>query len=253
MQQISDTPSSSISCIPNEIVLMILRHTMRSDVPVYLDHFWKLGRQLQEIRNGNDTECSETDSSKIETRLSKSSGSACSESWFLQQLDPSQIEHYRDWLAINSTCRRFRALGKEAFFADKTFIFRPDLLNTLCGETTKTTRVARAYMRDVIALLSHSCASQIVTLPRYHALQSLRSLSIQIVRDDFEIFSRINAPPLKRDPLPEELSNLLRKIGLQVDRLQVDLQVDKEDRIQMIVLVDQGYRALSAFATLKRR
>ena len=81
----------------------------------------------------------------------------------------------------------------------------------------------------------------------------MRSLSIQLVGDDFEIFSRINAPPLKRDPLPEELSTLLREIGLHVDRLQVDLQLDKEDPLQMTHLVDQGYPTLRVFATVKRR
>lgn len=234
--------------------MMILRQTMRSNVPMYLEYFWKLGRRLQKIRNGKeDTESPEIDSNKVESRLLKSNASACSETWFLQKLDPSQIEHHRDWLAVNSTCCRFRALGKEAFFANKTFILRTDFLKTLCGEDTKTMEEARVFIRHVIAPLSHSCASQIIQLPRYHLLQSLLSLSIQIVRDDFEIFSRLNAPPLKRDPLPEELSTLLREIGLQVDRLQMDIQLDKEDWAQMRVLDDHGYSTLRAKATLKRR
>lgn len=259
MQQTSDTPFSSISCIPDEILLMILRRTMRSDVPVYSEHFLKLGRQLQDIRNANDTESLGTDSSKVEPRLSKLSASASSESWFLKKLDPSQIEHYRDWLTINSTCRRFRARGKQAFFADKTFIFQPRFFQALFGKTTtktinaKNIREGQGFIRDVIAPLSQSCASEIIILLRYKALQSLRSLSIQIVRGDFEIFSMLNAPPLQRDPLPEELSTLLRANGFPVDRLQVDLQLDKEDPIQMIVLKAGGYSALGAFAETKRK
>lgn len=256
MQQTSDTPFSSISCIPDEILLMILRRTMRSDVPVYSEHFLKLGRQLQDIRNANDTESLGTDSSKVETRLSKLSASASSESWFLKKLDPSQIEHYRDWLTINSTCRRFRALGKQAFFADKTFIFQPRFFKALFRETTKTInakniREGQGFIRDVIAPLSHSCSSEIIILLGYKALQSLRSLSIQIVREDFEIFSMLNAPPLQRDPLPEELSTLLRDNGFPVDRLQVDLQLDKEDPIQMILLMDGGCFALRGLAHVK--
>ncbi|KAJ2897059.1 hypothetical protein MKZ38_005009 [Zalerion maritima] len=36
-------------------------------------------------------------------------------------VDQYQAAHLKDWLCANSTCRRFRRLGKEQFFAAKTF------------------------------------------------------------------------------------------------------------------------------------
>lgn len=276
MQQNSDTPSSSISRIPNEILLVIFVHTMRSDVPVHLEHFLRLGRQFQKIRNGNDTESSVTESYKVENRLLESGASASSESWFLNQLDSAHTEHFRDWLLINSSCRRFRTWGKKVFFSEKVFIFTSPFLRTLCAGTTKTigaenVRTAQACIRHVIVPLSYGgTAGQFITLPRYHFLQSLRSLRIQTgCYCDRDILSMFKVPPLKRYPLPEELLTLLRGIGLQVNQLridiqhrnefmrvrelQLDLQLDNEHQSQVELLADQVYSYLRTLAALKRK
>lgn len=242
MQQISDTPSSSMSCVSNEILSMILHYTMRSDMPVHLEHFVQLGRRYQDIRKKEkDTQTPGADFREIESRFSESSiGSACSERWFLDQLDPGQVEHFRDWLLINSTCRGFRAWGKKAFFSEKIFVIRPLFLERPFSSYTrimsaedKTT--AQAYIRHVIAPLSYTktgiYASQIDTLPRYRALhRNLRSISLQFDCAEHEFLSRLNGPALKRHPFPKELRSLLWDHGLLTSdtRLKLEIQDDKE-------------------------
>ncbi|MCJ1424068.1 hypothetical protein MMC29_001955 [Sticta canariensis] len=197
-------------------------------------------------------------SCEVENLCSESSTPACSEGRSLDQLDPGQIEHFRDWLLINSTCRRFRALGKRAFFSEKMFILRPQFLMNLFARTTKNISseniaTALAWIRHVIAPV---LASQFMILPQYNALQRLRSLSIQPHRRDANIFSTLNIPTRKRKPLPEELSSLLRHLGLRVDQLQMDLLYDasaREHLLQMKCLTLQVYPYLRVFSAHKNR
>lgn len=247
MQQTSDTPSSDISRIPDEILWMILLHTMRSDVPVHLEHLLRLGRRFHNIRHGNDTQNPGTHPCKVDNTFSESGVSACSNSWFLGQLDPGQVEHFRDWLLINSTCRRFRAWGKKAFFSEKTFILRPPFLKTLCEETAKTisaedVKTARSCIRHVIVPLPHPGTSEYITLPRYHVLQRLRSMCIYTSCNDDEIFFRSKVPPRKRYPFPEELSTLLQDLGLQVNRLQMEMNHRNDFQEPLDPLNDERYR-----------
>ena len=198
MQGASDKSYTGMALTPPEILSMILSHVMRSTVPFYLDHFQQLGRQLEDF---------------------------------------GQLEHFKDWLLINSTCRGFRARGKELFFSEKVCVIRPPLMKTLCGATSRISpenlSIARACIRHVIAPSPGDAASQLITLPRYHTLQNLRSLSIQLCRDPSEVLSISNLPTVKRKPLPEEFSTLLGNIGLRVDQLQVDLlYVDDEGELQ---------------------
>lgn len=259
MQQSSDTPSLTMFLIPGEILSKILVYTMRSDMPVDLDHFLRLGRRFQ-TRSGNDGEESETDSDSYE----EPDASVCSERWFLDHLDSGQKEHFRDWLLINSTCRSFRAWGKKAFFSEKVFAVSLPMLKILRGETRKiisaeNIAAAQACVRHVIAPLRNtSVTSQIMILPRYHALQRLRSMSIafQPLNAKFDILSRFSYPKLKRKQLPEELSSLLRDLGLRVDQLEMELvyEIDERDhQIQMERLADEVYPVLRVLSSYMAR
>lgn len=225
---------------------MILSHMMRSDMPVHLEHFLQLGRRLQNIRNRDGT------------KVSEPCALTCSaEDWFLDNLDPRQVEHFRDWLLINSTCRSFRAWGKKAFFSEKIFLIRPPLMKTLSGETGKIIATARACIRHVIAPSPpfQFTAGELIFLPRYHALQCLRSLSIQPSYSQLDILSQ-SSPILQRNPLPEEFSSLLRNIGLRVDQLHVDLLCAKDEgmhRYQMELLADEVYLYLRVLSARKAR
>lgn len=239
---------------------MIIAYTMRSDTAVNLEHFPQLGRPWRRVFNKSDIKIPATDSRVLKPVLLSCPYSS-SKSHRLDVLDAHQTEHYQDWLFINSTCFRFRAIGKKAFFSEKVFIISPRLLKDLRGETGRSISAedkatAREYIRHAIAPLPHpSSASQYLTLARYNSLEQLRSLTIHIkVPDDSHIFIRLNPSKFTKGPLPDEFLNLLRDIGLRVDQLQMDLQLDVNDssvhyQDPMKSLVDIVYpllRALSA-------
>lgn len=258
--------------IPNELLLKILSYTMRSEMPVHLEHFLQLGQLLQNIRNENCTDnrallsvstCLESCfHDELDPGLSTWT---CSESWFLNKLDLGQLEHFRDWLLINSTCRSFRAWGKEAFFSEKIFVIRPQFIKTLCGESAKSMSVdniaaARACIRHVIAPSPYcSATSHLMCLPRFHTLQRLCSLSIQPGCNSSDILLRLNLRSFKRNPLPEELLGLLQGIGLRVDQLQMNLLYENNEEMHqyhMQRLADTVYphlRILSAWKVKGRR
>ncbi|MCJ1263455.1 hypothetical protein MMC22_003325 [Lobaria immixta] len=191
-------------------------------MPIYLDYFLRFGRLLRNSRGGRVI-----DKLRQARRGGASSTARGSKPLVFVILNPRQQEHFEDWLLINSTCRAFRAWGKELFFSEKVFVIRPSLMKTLCGATPRiipeNLSIARACIRHVIAPSRGDAASQFIILPRYHTLQNLRSLSIQLCRRPSEILSISNLSTVKRKPLPEEFSTLLGNIGLRVDQLQVDL------------------------------
>lgn len=244
MQQASEKSCTGMALIPPEILSMILSHAMRSDMPVYLNHFLRLGRQHRDIRDGKVTD-------------KWASSTACSEKWFFYNLDFGQLEHFRDWLLINSTCRGFRACGKELWFSEKVFVIRPRLMKTLRGATprisTENLSIARACIRHVIVPSPGDAASQLIALPWYNNLQNLRSLSIQLCRDPSKILSISTLSTLKQKPLPEEFLTLLRNAGLRVGQLQMDLLYvadEGEYHFQMEGLANHVYpylRTLSAW------
>lgn len=245
MDQTSGTPSSAILRLPEEILLKILAYTMSSKTPAHLEHILRMGRRFLNFRSGMDTIPSERE------------GLTDTELWFL--LDPHQIEHFRDWLLINSTCRRFRRCGGKAFFEEKVFIIRPQFLKTLYGETAKgfSAENMRKYIHQVVVPvpLLH-LKSQLITLPRFHALERLDHLSVQPHFHSFDLFSGLRSPALTSKPLPEELSSLLEDMGLRADQLEMQLLLrdDTEQYIfQGTYLVDQVYPVLRTFAVWRAK
>lgn len=251
MQQTPDTPSSMLSALPNEVLSMILHHTMRSPKPVHLEHFWRLGRLLQSIRHGNDTQKSKA-ASCIKNPSSDSSASACSESFFFDQLDPGQIEHFRDWLLINSTCRRFRAWGKIAFFSEKIFLVRPACVKRLC----KNIPVARPLIRHVIALLP-PVYNPFYALPQYQPLERLRTLVISRDCSNSKLLSMSNGPQPERCSFPEELLSLVQDIGLQINQLKIYLEVENQiptKRLEQVhTLLQTSLKDLQELAKFRER
>lgn len=191
-------------------------------MPVHLEHFMQLGGRLQNIRDDYAKNRGEK-SWEVEYLCSESSTSAGSEGWFLDQLDPGQIEHFRDWLLINSTCRRFRAWGKIAFFSGKTFLVRPACVKRLCSNIP----VARPLIRHVTAILP-PVYNPFYALPQYQPLENLRSLVIQRDRPDTSLLSMPNEPPPECCSFPEDLLSLVQDIGLQNNRLKIYVQVENQ-------------------------
>ena len=116
--------------MPNEILSKILVHTTQSKVPIYLRHFLDLGHKFQFCKADKAEHDSKSQSGQ-QLQLLPSNALTHSKEWFLAELDPSQKEHFLDWLVVNSTCHRFRALEKTTFFSEKTFVIAPSLVPTL--------------------------------------------------------------------------------------------------------------------------
>lgn len=228
---------------------MILLETMRSDMPVQMEHFLDVGRRLEGVRKKLD----------FRAKVAASSESACAERFFLEELDPGQKEHFLDFVFVNSTCRALRAAGKRAFFAGKIFVIGPPFLRKLCGATPRlgaeNLEIAKACIGHVIAPIPNvGSPCEFITLPRYHALQRLRTLNIRTGCWDMVVFSSVNEPTIQRHALPEELLGLLGGIGVRVDRLEIDIQYDTEDsgekhhQLQMGLLPTRIYPILRLLA-----
>lgn len=227
MQEISNTQSPTLSLIPGEILSMILHFAMRCNTPVHLEHLLKYAQQRQNIRRAKKIREIAWETGQI--IISEPGAFA---NWFVD-LVPGELEHYQDWLLVNSTCRRFRVWGKKPFFMEKVFVVKPEFWENL-GETTKwitaeDVAIARASIRHVIAPAEHqNSPSQFLILPKYCALQNLRTLTIQIGCSSSEIdyFSSLDLSELKQYPLPEKFASLLQDLGLPVDRLEMGLNLN---------------------------
>lgn len=283
MEQTPVTSNSPISLIPAEILSIILCHAMRSETSVDLERFVQVGRRLQDVRDGKKVEHSQQHfwgvrETNTEFWFFNQMGSlqredevkeTHNEDWFLNQIGFLQGEHFQDWLMINSTCRGFRKWGKKAFFSEKVFMIQPAFLKSICDETTKVmsaanVAIARERIRHVIVPLPVvGMGGQFITLPRYHALKSLRSINLQKGCAHVEVLSNLKLPGLNQYPLPKELESLLRAIGLRVDQLQMDLQMDEKCDIcwgspgirsdRMHYLNKQVYPCLRVFAAIKAK
>ena len=110
----SETSQSRLNCLLDELVQKILEFAMLSKSPFYLDEFLRASKEAEHNRVGK-TSHGKNGSAKS---LSPSDN-------LYDCLDATQQIHLRDWRLINGTCKRFRRLGKEAFFSCKTFHMDP--------------------------------------------------------------------------------------------------------------------------------
>ncbi|KAK7222457.1 hypothetical protein V2G26_010460 [Clonostachys chloroleuca] len=103
---------------------------------------------------------------------------------------PSQAKHINDWLIVNSTCRRFRRLGKPVFFAEKRIMMSANLgerlqqgpeINfgpmKLLGLSVADQALALGQTQDIILLGTRlTTPSMLVGLPKFlSAFPRLRS------------------------------------------------------------------------------
>ena len=247
MPETSCDPRTTLATLPVEIQLKIFRYVMASDAPVDLQEFVELGRELQSSREARSESYTEGESVALEEQRLSTQESQSFTTWaphhiFFTELHPSQKKHYLDWLLVNSTCRRFRELGKVAFFSEKCFILRPFFLSVLSHGRAKNlsvadTATALTQIRHVIAPLAFDCnARDFRTLSRCHALSCMKVLSIQ--HRTYEAIIRslgrpavVDLAAVDRILPPQELLDFLPDLGLRVDQVHVDLIVDGDKDI----------------------
>lgn len=103
-----------------------------------------------------------------------------------EQPQSTQRSHLLDWRLVVGTCRRFRRLGKEAFFSQKVFAMEPSLAIALQGLqftllTTEDQKTAVKYMGSVIFIVDNlyspssflTLSSRVSKFPRLGRLDHL--------------------------------------------------------------------------------
>lgn len=145
--------------LPNEHLSAIFAYAMISSVAVDLPSCIHKDRKPWEKLPRETTSC---------------------EQW-LEQLDHDQKQHQIDWIMANSISRRFRTIGKAAFFVNKIFALgwrEIDQMEegNLVGMGTLNTSIAVSRITAVQALVPGKCISD---LPRITILPKLRTLQFQ--------------------------------------------------------------------------
>lgn len=204
---------ATLASLPGEILTEIVALTVASENLVDLERFVRMGQELEKKR--------------LRRAGQRPLAVSTSRRWWFDHLPPSQLEHLKDWLFVNSTCRRWRAFGKQLFYAHKLFIIRPDFLDHLESNDWPygDLKSAKVEIRAIQAPIPHGGA--LWRLPRYHLFPSLQRLNIKLPT------SRRKLMAIK---LPDYLLGHLRTVGLRVDELQMDLVVavlDGERSFQM--------------------
>ena len=232
ISEIASFPSSRLLLLPSEIFSKVMAFLMASDVPVHLELFmdmnrvwdiYQVGIQRSRIIPWADTK---------DEHLSRNATTALrfSRTWWLDLLPKSQIEHYLDWLLINSTCHRMRECGKSAFFREKPFIITTGFQTALRENTVRNMRpcdvaLAKACIRDVIVPIGSHRGTAFINLPKLHLFKDLRSLNLYMpARRDGVLEQRANKTLLVESP-PKELLAMLKALGLQVDKLTFHLSI----------------------------
>ncbi|CAJ2506459.1 Uu.00g005890.m01.CDS01 [Anthostomella pinea] len=202
--------------LPDEILQKILNHAMERDTPFFPEAcaqmFKKRPRQLLSDRSGLWAAGWTGDALRNHAAMQLATG-----------LPASQSVHFCDWLIINSTNRRFRRLGKESFFASKTFAMSPNLpgglVSLLIFKDPLDCELALRYIRSIILVgVTTHTATNWLQLPKImRTFSRLQETAVLLgYRKGEDVSLIIKA---KRIDNPPELNQLLVDIG--VDRCLV--------------------------------
>ena len=190
------SPSTELMCLPNENLSTILAYAMVTTEPVDLPSCIHKGR--------NHWEKPPRDAGLYEK--------------WLDQLDDSQKRHQVDWIMVNSTSRRFRNVGKEAFFTNKIFALGCREIGqmekgNLVGLGTLNTGIAVSRITAVQALVP---GKGISVLPRFTLFPRLRTLQFQQFGVHISIFECQAGNQSRRKA---GLMNILKDLKCSIQRV----------------------------------
>ena len=214
----SETSQSRLNCLPDELVQKILDFAMLSKSPFYLDEFLRASKVAEHNRVGK-TSHGKNGSAKIPS-LSDN---------LYDCLDATQRIHLRDWRLINGTCKRFRRLGKEAFFSSKTFHMDPSQAEKL--QNLQLTRLsaedqeaALKFIPSIVFFLSSVGSPRpFLTLPRcVSAFRRLAHLDLILGIHKGEPIDDIKTAWDARTA-PSHFVDALASIGFPVDDIQIQV------------------------------
>ncbi|KAI0529834.1 hypothetical protein GGR58DRAFT_285773 [Xylaria digitata] len=195
-------PSSSITYfdrLPDEILLEILNNAMENESPFFPEYCVQAANERRECR----PPCHHV---KLNARTA----------YFLS----SQHAHLDNWLFVNSTSRRIRSLGREAFFSSKIIAMNSSLPERLHNGSFSAfgsaldQKIALRNIRAIILLdLTMYIASVFLQLPKtLHAFPRLERSTILVGFRRQEPVLLISET--ERVNVPVELKQLLGSIGL---------------------------------------
>lgn len=221
----SETFQSKLNCLPDELLQKILKFAMLSESPFYLDEFLRASQEAEHKR------VRETSNGKNETAnsLSRTSGKSMSDNLY-DCLDATQQIHLRDWRLINGTCKRFRQLGKEAFFSSKTFLMDPYQAEKLQNLqvirlSAEDQEAALKYILSVVFLVwTMESPSAFLRLPRrVSAFRRLAHLGHCFGYPKGDPIDGITEAMLDARTAPSHFVDALASIGCPVDDIQIQV------------------------------
>ncbi len=213
---------SKLNCLPDELLQKILKFAMLSESPFYLDEFLRASQEAEHNRVNGKNETANRG-------LSRTSGKSTSDNLY-DCLDATQQIHLLDWRLINGTCKRFRQLGKEAFFSSKTFLMDPFQAEKL--QNLQITRLsaedqeaALKYILSVVFLVwINESPSSFLRLPRrVSAFRRLAYLGHCFGYRKGESIDRITEAMLNARTAPSHFVDALASIGCPVDDIQIQV------------------------------
>lgn len=150
-----------------------------------------------------------------------------------------------DWIIASSISKRLRSLGKRAYFTRKRFIVSPKLLDQLIQIQREAPTPEEAEADNVGLFFKHaqyiiapiqgySTASEFLTLPRYPI--SLTNLRVLTLWPELRLPELCHPYPDYRtsvpEPATEELRGLLQGIGLDINRLRLEVAYSQNQSIR---------------------
>lgn len=227
--------------LPDELLQKILNYAMIRDTPFCIEDCSSVAEKSaqgeQKIRNARiSTNDDHTKSSNPDFKRGGDNPVCSLLRLLLTNADPTQVPHLLDWCIVNGTCRRFRKLGKEAFFSQKVFGMSAGFARRLQKLEVKNLsaddqRTALKYISSIIFLEAvTTTASSLLTLPRrISAFPRLKRLDHMIGGPNVFSACFVVSQLKYRKEAPPEFIEALGCIGVPVDRLEIGI-IHCEDR-----------------------
>ena len=223
--------------LSNELLQEILNYAMLSNIPFCIDNFLDASKCAGS--NFNDQSSSDVllagvqinspdDQESFEGRPSAITTKGTTSDKIDSHLDSSQLPILHDWRLIIGTSKRFRELGKMAFFSHKMIVMSPetaDLLRTfqlksLSVENQKTMIKYTTFI--VLSERSSQSPSSFLALSRRIApFPRLIHIGFLFGYRKNEPLELLISAVQKSRPAPDHLRNALASLELSVDKFQM--------------------------------
>ena len=239
--EITNHVPASLLMLPGEILTKIMSFAMASDTPVFLWVFRNLSLSYCPYDWLNQR-------------------AATKRFWSDHTILQSQQQHLQDWISVTGTCRRLRECGIPAFFREKSFVVPPGMLRDLLDGKIRSSNFDMAMEcihKVVVPLNTGVDGMEFLILPEYHRFTRLSAMTIQAGDSPNRILDERRQDRPWPQETPEELHDLLRQLGLEIDitKLKLVVMVKKESsaRVCMRFMKQEVYPFLRMMIELRTK